>query len=93
MYLCRVLANGPALAPQPRSLAIQLNLSYTFGHPTQLSKNTYRIRHLTVLWLVRVGRPPCYIHMLMALWRKQRHNIGINTSPAYPERRLLPWLP
>jgi hypothetical protein len=41
LWLCGVLAGGPISAPQP------CNLDHASGQPTQLSKNTYRTRHLT----------------------------------------------
>lgn len=50
---------SPTSAPQPCDPNSTLAI-------IQFSKNTYRIRHLTRLWLVRVGRPPCHIHVLSA---------------------------
>jgi hypothetical protein len=54
LWLCGVLAGGPTSAPQPCDP--HSNLGHASGQPTQLSENTYRIRHLTTLWPERVGR-------------------------------------
>ena len=52
-------AKQPHVPPQPRSLVIPNSTLVII----QFSKNTYRIRHLTRLWLVRVSRPLCHIHV------------------------------
>jgi hypothetical protein len=44
MWLCRVLAGGLTLAPQPCDPP--LNFSHASSQLTQLSKNTYRTRYL-----------------------------------------------
>src|SRR5438876_5226657 len=47
----RSLGKRPTLAPQP----CDSTSAHASGQPTQFSKNTYRIRHLTRLWPERVG--------------------------------------
>jgi len=55
MWLCRVLAGVPTPAPQPCDPP--LNFGHASSQPTQLSENTYRIRHLNK-GMASAGRPP-----------------------------------